>query len=151
MRLQAEIIVRRAPDDVAAFLGDVRNIPSWDRGVATIRTAPDAKPGVGFAFEPLGHPGSSAGAEDGRMGYEVSAVGPDGAIVRLTTTTRNARYFKDAAWHFRLDPVPEGTRVSCAAVFTLRLRYLFLAPVLYLMRRAIRDDLERLRRALEAA
>jgi hypothetical protein len=51
MRLQAEIIVRRAPDDVAAFLGDVRNIPSWDRGVAAIRTAPDAKPGVGFAFE----------------------------------------------------------------------------------------------------
>ena len=151
MRLQAEIIVRRAPDDVAAFLGDVRNIPSWDRGVAAIRTAPDAKPGVGFAFETLGHPGSSGGAEDGRMGYEVSAVGPDGAIVRLTTTTGNARYFKDAAWHFRLDPVPEGTRVSCAAVFTLRLRYLFLAPVLYLMRRAIRDDLERLRRALEAA
>jgi hypothetical protein len=56
MRLQAEIIVRRAPDDVAAFLGDVRNIPSWDRGVAAIRTTPDAKPGVGFAFEPWGIP-----------------------------------------------------------------------------------------------
>jgi hypothetical protein len=85
------------------------------------------------------------------MAYEVSAVGPEGSSVRLTSTTGNARYFKDAVWHFRLDPVPEGTRITCAAEFTLRLRYLFLAPVLYLMRRAISDDLERLRRALEAA
>jgi hypothetical protein len=71
--------------------------------------------------------------------------------VKEIGTTGNARYFKDAAWHFRLDPVPEGTRIICAAEFTLRLRYLFLAPVLSLMRRAISDDLERLRRTLEAA
>src|SRR5262249_19852650 len=141
MRLSAEVIVRRTPAEVAAFLGDVRNIPFWDRGVAAVRTAPDAKPGVGFAFETLGHPGSAVGAEDGRMAYEVSAVGPEGSTVRLTSTSGNARYFRDAAWHSRLDPVPEGTRVSCAAEFTLRLRYLFLAPVLFLMRRAIRDDL----------
>src|SRR5262249_31402117 len=149
MRLEATVIVRRAPDDVAAFLGDVRNIPLWDRGVAAVRTSPDAGRDVGFAFETLGHPGT--GADDGRMAYEVTAAGPEGSTVRLTSTTGNARYFTDAAWHVRLDPVPEGTRVSCAAEFTLRLRYLFLAPVLYLMRRAIRDDLERVRRALEAA
>src|SRR5262245_26791411 len=149
MRLQAEVIVRRAPDDVAAFLGDVRNIPSWDRGGAAVRTASDAKPGVGFGFETLGHSGS--GDDNGRMAYEVTAVGSEGSTVRLTSTTGNARYFKDAAWHFRLDPVPEGTRVICVAEFTMRLRYLFLAPVLYLMRRAIRDDLERLRQSLERA
>jgi len=151
MHLRSEVIIRRTPDDVAAFLGDVRNIPSWDRGVAAVRVAPDATPGVGFAFETLGHPSSAVGAEDSRMAYEVSAVGPNGSTVRLTSTTGNARYFKDAAWHFRLDPVPEGTRIICVAEFTLRLRYFFLAPVLYLLRRAIMDDLERLRRALEAA
>ena len=151
MRLQAQVIVRRAPDDVAAYLGDVRNIPSWDRGVGAVRMAADAKPGLGFSFETLGHDGRTASAEDGRMAYEVSAVCPKGSTVRLTSTTGNARYFENAAWHVRLDPVPEGTRVTCAAEFTLRLRYLFLAPVLYLMHRAIRDDLERLRRALEAA
>src|SRR5215831_2767964 len=150
MRLRAEVIVRRTPAEVAAFLGDVRNIPSWDRGVAAVRTAPDAQPGVGFAFETLGHPGA-AGAEDGRMAYEVSAVGPEGSTLRLTSTSGNARYFRDAAWHCRLDPVPEGTRLTCVAEFTLRWRYLFLAPILYLMRRAIRADLERIRRALEAA
>jgi len=151
MRLRAEVIVRRTPVEVAAFLGDVRNIPVWDRGVSGVRVPTDAQPGVGFTFETLGHPGSAPGAEDGRMAYEVAAVGPEGSTVRLISTTGNARYFKDAAWHFRLDPVPEGTRVTCAAEFTVRLRYLFLAPVLYLLRRAIRDDLERLRRVLEAA
>jgi hypothetical protein len=150
MRLQADVIVRRAPDDVAAFLGDVRNIALWDRGVGGVRASPDAVPGVGFAFETLGHPGSAPGGEDGRMAYQITAVGPEGSTVRLVSATGNARYFKDAAWHCRLDPVPEGTRITCVAEFTLHLRYLFLAPVLYLMRHAIRDDLERVRRALEA-
>jgi polyketide cyclase/dehydrase/lipid transport protein len=130
MRLRAWVIVRRTPTEVAAFLGDVRNIPSWDRGVAAVRTAPDARPAAGFAFETLGHPGSADGAEHGRMAYEVSAVGPEGSTVRLTSTSGNARYFKGAAWHCRLDPVAEGTRVTCVAEFTLHLRYLFLAPVL---------------------
>jgi len=151
MRLQADVIIRRTPGDVAAFLGDVRNIPVWDRGVSGVRVPTDAQPGVGSVFETLGHPGSAPGAEDGRMAYEVAAVGPEGSTVRLISTTGNARYFKDAAWHVRLDPVPQGTRVTCAAEFTLRPRYLFLGPVLYLLRRAIRDDLERVRRVLEAA
>src|SRR5215471_6038150 len=122
MRLQAAVNVRRAPEDVAAFLGDIRNIPRWDRGVAAVRAPADGVPGVGFAFETLAHPDSAVG-RDGRMAYEVSAVGPEGSTVRLTSTTGNARYFKDARWHFRLDPVPEGTRITCAAEFTLRLRY----------------------------
>ena len=150
LRLQTEVTVRRTPLDVATFLGDVRNIPLWDRGVANVRAASEAKPGVGFAFETVGHPGSAAGAEDGRMAYEVSSVDANGSTVRLTSTTGNARYFRDAAWHFRLDPVPVGTRITCIAEFTLRRRYLWLAPVFYLMRRAIREDLERLRRTLEA-
>ena len=148
MRLHAAVTVRRVPEDVAAFLGDLRNIPMWDRGVAEVRVPTNATPGVGFRFETLSHPGG--GADDGRMAYEVSAVGTEGSTVRLTSTTGNARYFKDAAWHFRLDPLPEGTRIACAAEFTLRLRYLFLAPVLFLTRRAIRDDLERLKHVLEA-
>src|SRR5262245_30193818 len=144
MRLQAAVTVRRSPGEVTAFLGDVRNIPLWDRGVAAVHASSDATPGVGFAFETVGH-GDSFFGGDGRMAYEVSAVGPEGSTVRLTSTTGNACYFRDAAWHFRLDPVPEGTRVTCAAEFRLRPRYLFLAPVFYLLRRAIRNDLEHLR------
>jgi hypothetical protein len=149
MRLSAAVVVHRRPEAVTAFLGDVRNIPRWDRGVGSVHVPDDGVPGVGFAFETLGHPGSAA--DDGRMAYEVSAVGLEGSTVRLTSAGGNARYFKNAAWHFRLDPVPDGTRITCAAEFTLRLRYLFLAPVLFLMRRAIRTDLEHLRDVLEAA
>jgi hypothetical protein len=149
MRLQAEVLVRRSPEDVTSFMGDVHNIPRWDRGVARVGVAEGSPPGEGFGFETYG-PAGSMGADDGRMAYEVSAVGPDGSVVRLTSTTGNARYFRDAAWHFRLDPVAGGTRITCVAEFTLRIRYLFLAPVLYLMRRAINADLERLRQALEA-
>jgi hypothetical protein len=149
MRLRAEVLVRRSPEVVTAFMSNVRNIPSWDRGVASVRVAEGTPAGVGFRFETHGPPGSTV-ADDGRMAYEVSAVGPDGSTVRLTSRTGNARYFRDAAWHFRLDPVVGGTRITCVAEFTLRIRYLFLAPVLYLMRRAIKDDLERLRQALEA-
>jgi hypothetical protein len=43
-----------------------------------------------------------------------------------------------------------GTRITCLAEFTLRVRYLFLVPVLFMMRRAIRDDLEHLRQVIEA-
>src|SRR5262245_10047518 len=111
-------------------MGDVHNIPRWDRGVASVRVAGGDTPGVGFGFERAGRPGSTV-ADDGRMAYEVSAVGPDASTVRLTSTTGNARYFRDAAWHFRLDPVAGGTRITCVAEFTLRIRYLFLAPVLY--------------------
>jgi hypothetical protein len=87
MRLQADVIVRRSPGTVAAFMGDVRNIARWDRGVSGVRVAEGVTPGAGFAFETLGHPGSAA-ADGGRMAYEVSAVGPQGSTVRLTSTKR---------------------------------------------------------------
>jgi hypothetical protein len=150
MRLSADVLVRRSPEAVAAFMGDIRNIPRWDRGVGGVRTAAGATSGAGYTFETLGTPGSAAGVEGGRMAYEVTEVGPQGSTVKLTSTAGNARYFKDAAWHFRLDPAPEGTRVTCIAVFSLRARYLFLAPVLYLMRGAIKTDLEYLRREIES-
>lgn len=149
MRLSADVLVHRPPEAVAAFMGDIRNIPRWDRGVGGVRAAGTETPGVGYTFETLGTPGSTAGVEGGRMAYEVTEVGPQGSTVTLTSTTGNARYFKDAAWHFRLDPAPEGTRVTCIAEFNLRTRYLFLAPVLYLMRGAIKTDLEYLRAEIE--
>ena len=49
-----------------------------------------------------------------------------------------------------VEPVAEGARVVCAAHFKLRFPYLVLAPVFYGMSRAIRSDLENLKRILEA-
>src|SRR5262249_18444276 len=36
MHLESSIVIRRPPEQVWAFLGEVSNIPRWDRGVAGV-------------------------------------------------------------------------------------------------------------------
>ena len=85
------------------------------------------------------------------LSYRVTESDPaTGCTVKLTSTTGNARFFRDAEWRFRVEPAPEGSRVFCTAAFTLRLRYFFLAPILLSMKRAIRRDLLLLRDRLES-
>ena len=57
--------------------------------------------------------------------------------------------FKDAAWEMRLTPTAVGTLVSCQAIFALRRRYAFLAPILWLNRGSILRDLTHLKTTLE--
>ena len=83
------------------------------------------------------------------MTYRVAEVGPNYSVVDLTSTTGNARFFRRASWRFDLEPVPEGTLVTCTAEFAVRLRYFVVAPILFLMRRAIARDLGQLKRAIE--
>jgi hypothetical protein len=83
------------------------------------------------------------------MTYRVAEVGPNYSIVELTSTTGNARFFTRAFWRFDLDQVPGGTLVTCTVDFAVRLRYFLLAPILFVMRRAIAGDLEQLKRAIE--
>jgi hypothetical protein len=82
------------------------------------------------------------------MSYRVTEVDPPHHY-RVVT---HSGFFKEAHWYFRLEPVGSGTRVICITDFTLRLRYLFLAPVLLLVTRrgAIQTDLEYLKRVLES-
>jgi hypothetical protein len=153
MHLESSIVIRRPPEQVWAFLGEVSNIPRWDRGVAAVeRTAPGPM-GVGSEFATLaGAAGPGGGPARGRMSYRIAEVDPDGqrCTVQLTSTDGNARYFKEASWTFRTAGVPGGTLLSCSADFALRARYLILAPVLYLMKGAIHADLVRLKRVIEA-
>lgn len=149
MRLKSTIIIHRRPDEVGRFLSDIGNVEKWDRGVGSSR-AISGSPGVGFQFETLGRSDSGfASPEQARMEYRIVEVEPDRCIVALTSSTGNARFFKNAHWEFRLSPVPEGSLLTCCANFTLRLRYMFLAPVLYLNRRAIQMDLHALKQHLE--
>lgn len=151
MQLKASVHIRRSPQDVWAYLGDVSNIAAWDRGVCRTELNPDTSPGVGFEFDTYAHPRSSSrdGAW-GKMSYRISEIDPDrGCTIRLTSSNGNARYFKSAEWRFLVEPEDSGSRVYCTAAFTLKWRYLVLAPVLLFMRRAIRADLEQLRAKLE--
>lgn len=151
MHLETKVIVERAPEVVWAYLGDHSNDSKWDRGVGSVRPNASTPSGVGFEFETLGTPrkGDPDGLRD-RMSYRITETDPaKGCTIQLTSSDGNARYFKKAEWRFRVDPAPEGASVACAADFKMRPRYLWLAPVLFIMRRAIYRDLQCLKRTLE--
>ena len=108
-----------------------------------------AAPGVGFEFTTVGHAGS--GLDRGRMTYRVTEADPEEKDCRvdLTSRTGNARFFTTAQWRTRVEEAPEGSRVKISTEFRLRLRYLLLTPVFYVMKSAIRRDLVRLKSVLE--
>lgn len=151
MRLESSVFVRRAPDEVWVYLGDVSNVPAWDRGVSSIKAVSGMPSGVGFEFDTIAHPrGDSGDGSWGKMSYRVTATDPArGCTVQLTSSSGNARYFKSAEWRFRVEAEPGGSRVFCSAVFSLRWRYLILAPVFLAMQSAIRRDLDQLKKAIE--
>ncbi|MBN9614798.1 MAG: SRPBCC family protein [Acidobacteriales bacterium] len=152
MHLETIILVSRTPEEVWSYLSDYSNVPQWDRGVESVRHNPATAPGVGFEFSTFGIADKKgAGPERGKMSYRVSKADPvEGATVELTNSDGNARYFKRAEWRFKVDPAPEGAWITCAAHFTLRFRYIFLAPVFSMMKGAIQRDLESLKRVLES-
>ena len=153
MQLESSIFIRRTPDQVWAYLSETSNIAAWDRGVArTEASSGTVLPGVGFEFETFAHPrGESRDGSWGKMSYRIREIDPvKGCTVQLTSTGRNARYFQSAEWRFRVEPEKDGSRVFCAAVFQLKLRYRILAPLFLVMKKAIRRDLEQLRHKLES-
>ena len=151
MQLQSSVHIRRPPEDVWAYLGNVSNIAAWDRGVARSEPNSDTPPGVGFEFDTLAHPSrNSPDGEWGKMSYRITEIDPvRGCTVQLTSSSGNARYFKSAEWRFRVEPEHNGSRIFCSAVFQLKRRYLLLVPVLVVMKKAIRTDLEHLKAKLE--
>src|SRR5262249_18450028 len=131
----------------------VSNIPRWDRGVAGVRHGPSGVTGVGSEFETVADVGQPPDARrDGRMSYRIAEADPGRQQCRGERTGRdgNARAFKRTSWTCRAEGAQGGTRLTCSADFVLRLRWAVLAPVLYLMRRAITNDLRRLKAVLEA-
>lgn len=135
-----------------AFLGNVDNVAAWDRGVARTAVTSASPSGEGLEFDTFAHArGRDTAGNWGKMSYRVADADPAaGCRVQLTSSTGNARFFREAEWRFRVEPAPEGSTVFCIAAFTLRRRYLFLAPLLRFMNRAILRDLLQLKRELEA-
>lgn len=152
MKLESSVYIRRPVDDVWAYLGDVSNVAAWDRGVQRTESDFNSRPGVGFQFDTFAHPrGNSPDGSWGKMSYRITNIDPvSGCTIQLTSTKGNARFFKSAEWRFRVQAESDGSRVFCAAVFSLKWRYLFLAPIFFSMNRAIRADLEQLKAKLEA-
>ena len=148
MHLECRILVHRPPAEVWRYLGDLANVPKWDRGVESVRQTSADNPGVGMEFETL----AASGPQQGRMAYRITDADPArGCTIELTNSDGNARYFKQARWNFKVHPDGQGSCVTCAVDFKLRFRYVFLAPMLLTMPRAIHRDLESLKAAIESA
>jgi|SRR5262245_4615908 len=152
MHLESSIRIERPPERVWSFLSEVSNIPKWDRGVAAVAHSARGVTGVGSEFDTVADVDAPSAHSSGRMSYRIADVDPDRHQCRVELTSRdgNARYFKHASWTFRAVGVNGGTLLTCSADFGLRVRWLVLAPVLYVMRRAITNDLRRLKAVVEA-
>src|SRR5262249_48305851 len=153
MHLESSIAIRRQPEQVWTFLANGANIPKWDRGVAAIQRTTSEPMGLGSEFDTVADPAAPDGAQArGRLSHPLADVDPDQhrCTVQLTSRDGNARFFKTAAWTFRAVAAPDGTLLTCSVDFILRLRYLTLAPVFYVMKGAIHADLRRLKRVIEA-
>lgn len=153
MVLETSVVIRRSPDDVWAYLGDVNNVARWDRGVASTKTSSAMPPGVGFEFDTIARsPRTASQADYGKMSYRITDIDPiRGCTIQLTSKIGNARFFETAKWRFRVEAETVGSRVFCTADFRLRFPYQILAPVFFFMKSAIRRDLESLREQLESS
>lgn len=146
MRLEQSIVISRTAEEVWSFLGSVENVAKWDRGVERTSTTLEAgQSPVGLEFDTF----QKSSSDKGKMSYRIVEVGTNHCTVQLTSSSGNARYFKRASWTFKTSPDPNGTLLICTADFVTRLRYCFLAPLLYLKRSAIAIDLVCLKRAIE--
>lgn len=149
MILETSVFVRRSPQEVRAWLGNVSNVSRWDRAVVGLASAAPRRR-VHIRFANLARsPRSVQPNQPDRMYYTIAEAEPPRGSAPQHTGSTGARFFRNAEWRFRVEPELHGSRVFCAAHFRLRLRHIFLAPAFPEMKRAIRRDLERLRRALE--
>ena len=146
MHLESQIVIHREAADVWKFLGSVENVAKWDRGVVRTTTTKVMPGGVGTEFSTF----AKASSDWGKMSYRIVESGPNHAKVQLTSRDGNARYVNNGYWTFRTESHLEGTVVKCCVDFSLKLRYLFLAPLLYGKRSALLTDLEFLKRAIES-
>ena len=148
MYIEQSIVIKRTAEEVWTYLGSVENVAKWDRGVG--RTSTTLKPtesSVGLEFDTFIEDSESG---KGKMSYRICDIGPASCTVQLTSTTGNARFFKRASWRFTTEPDPNGTLLICSADFEVKLRFFWLAPLLYMKRSAISIDLECLKQAIEA-
>lgn len=146
MHLESQILVHREPADVWRFLDCVENVVKWDRGVVRTTITSATPVGVGTEFSTF----ARSDSDWGRMSYRIVDSGSDHCELQLTSRDGNARFFRNGCWTSRTEPHPEGTLIKCCVDFSLRFRYLFLAPLLYIKRFAMFADLELLKRAIES-
>lgn len=139
MHLQSKILVEQDIEQVTKFFYEPTSLAKWDRSVAEMVPTSSSGSSVGSTFDTIAPSGM-------RMNYEIIEFESERSVkIKLN----NSKMFKTAIWHFQFTHVGSGTEISCDIYMTIRLRYLFLYPVLYLTRSALLRDLKFLKVALD--
>ena len=102
MRIEVSTVIARPPDEVFAFVADVRNDPSWHTDVLDVRSSSDVV-GLGTVFEVKVKP--SMGVSEGSMTVDRFEPGRlirfDGRMGKMAPTVTNI-----------CEPVSQGTRIT---------------------------------------
>ncbi len=142
-RYLTTIDTRCSPQDVFAYMADVRHFAQWDPGVRRAALVIGERPGPGTAYDVEVH----AGPGTMTLRYEVVEWDPPRRLV-LRAETGTLRSIDE----IRVDPSDIGATVTYDADLTLRGVARLANPLLALAFRRIGDRAARgLRNALEAA
>ncbi|MFC5830594.1 SRPBCC family protein [Nonomuraea insulae] len=137
MQLNSSIVVPQDIRRVWRFLGDPQTAPRWDRSIAEVVPLSTAPVGVGYEAMTIAPSGK-------RQRFRVTQYDPERG---LSFVLLESRLFRRAELSFRLDRVPDGTRILHR--IDLDLRNPLLSPLLRLTsRNALGADMEYLRKAL---
>jgi carbon monoxide dehydrogenase subunit G len=140
VKLSAATTIRRAPDDVFAYLANRTNLPEWALGVGSVRklTKGAVDAGARFRIE-----GKLAGRVLPSV-YEITEYEPGS---RLSGRNTGLMSFTET---YELAAAPEGTEVRQQAEVKLGGHMLFLSPLLRLaLASQLKKDFANLKRVLE--
>ncbi len=80
-----------------------------------------------------------------RMQYRIIAHIPG---YETKIQLENSPMFSKAIWTMRVEPAAKGALITCEADLAVKLRYFFMAPLLFFNRSALQSDLHYLREAI---
>jgi len=138
----ATVRIDRPPDEVWRHLLDPGRIATWMPDVIRLEKVTEGALGVGARYRET----RRIGRQEHTQTLEVTAY-EEGRRYAVTAEARGLR----GTYTYALAPEDGGTRVDLAATLSGRGLMRLLAPfVARLMRRQVRDRLDRLKRAVEA-
>jgi hypothetical protein len=145
MHLESNIVVPQTSGQVWALFNDPYFLVKWDRSVEQIiPTSENPTGAVGYTFDTIA-PLKKGQRKALRMSYRIIEFLPD---YQTKIQLENSAIFKEAIWTMRVEPKTNGTLITCLVDLRVKLKYFFMAPVLYLSRKAILTDLHYLKRAI---
>jgi hypothetical protein len=145
MHLELDIVVPQTTKQVWDLFSDPYFLVKWDRSVEQIIPTSQTPSGaVGFTFDTVA-PLQKGQKKALRMSYSIIEHIPD---YQTKIKLENSSMFKEAIWTMRVEPVVSGTLITCLLDIKVKLKYFFMAPILYFNKKAILIDLQYLKQAI---